>query len=147
MHACCIYTEPGQPFFSQFEYIVPPADIHMYIRPILSVFRLRPLSPSRALPSRRSCRTRNTRNVYLIDVNLPDPRTFFNRKFSFFFRLYYRRKLHSYQHTTTCVGTFQVPFSSQSVSLVLPRRFPRTRIAVSTWITRRRGEGGFCVVA
>lgn len=35
-----------QPFFSQFEYIVPSADIHMYIRPILSPLPDRSLSLS-----------------------------------------------------------------------------------------------------
>lgn len=35
-----------QPFFSQFEYIVPSADIHMYTRPILSAFP--PLAPKRS---------------------------------------------------------------------------------------------------
>lgn len=38
---------PVQPFFSQFEYIVPSADIHMYIRPILSA----PETPSSRHPS------------------------------------------------------------------------------------------------
>lgn len=41
-----------QPFFSQFEYIVPSVDIHMYIRPILSLspFPLFSLS-CRSVPS------------------------------------------------------------------------------------------------
>lgn len=43
-----------QPFFSQFEYIVPSADIHMYIRPILFPPHPPPSRFSLSLMSKRS---------------------------------------------------------------------------------------------